>query len=417
MSDRANWAGNYEFTAPEILEATTVDQVQERLRRPGRVHAIGTRHSFTDIADGPEAIVSTIGIPFEAEIDEAARAVTVTSGTRYGTLVRWLEEHGWALHNTGSLPHISIGGAISTGTHGSGNGNGPLSSAVRAVEFVDHRGELVRIARGDERFNGLVVGLGAFGILVRVTLDIQPSYQVRQDFYSDLTWDAFLADPDAVTGAAYSVSVFTFWSTPEVGQLLLKTRLDSADDTAPETVLDGRRHGTTEDFIVSDISDALTPVDGSPGPWSQRLPHFRLDAVPSVGEELQTEYFVRRSDTAAALKAVRELGARIDPHLFITELRTAAADEQWLSGAYQRDVIGIHFTWKKHVPEVLALIPEIEAALRPFEARPHWGKLHLFQADDVARVHPRAADAKRLFDDLDPERRFANAHLERLGLR
>jgi xylitol oxidase len=417
MTGRANWAGNYEFTAPEILEPTSIDEVQAGVRESRRVHALGTRHSFSDLADGPDTLISTVALPADPQLDESARTVTVGAGTRYGILARWLEERGWALHNLGSLPHISIGGAISTGTHGSGNANGVLSTAVAALEFVDARGELVRIAHGDPGFEGLVVGLGAFGIVVRVTLDIQPSYRVRQDFYAGVSWDAFLADPDAVTGAAYSVSVFTLWSGPTVGQVLVKSRLGSDLDGVPETLLDGRRSGTTSDFIVPAVADSLTPIDGTPGPWSERLPHFRLDAVPSVGDELQSEYFVRRSDAAAALAAIRVLADRIDPHLHVTELRTASADELWLSGAYRRDVLGIHFTWRKHIPEVLALLPTIEAALSPYEARPHWGKVHLVEADDLARVHPRLADAGRLFAELDPERRFVNAHLERLGLR
>jgi xylitol oxidase len=136
-----------------------------------------------------------------------------------------------------------------------------------------------------------------------------------------------------------------------------------------------------------------------------------------VGEELQSEYFVARADAVPALSAVRELAASIDPHLLVTELRTFAADRLWLSGAYERDVLAIHFTWKMDPAGVRGVLPAIEASLRPFHARPHWGKLHLFTAADIARVHPRLQDARRLFALTDPDRRFSNAHLERLGIR
>lgn len=415
MTDRMNWAGTHEFTAPEIFVPLSIDEVRARVREPGAVRALGTRHSFTDLADGPGSLISTAGLPADPVLDEAGRTVTVGAGTRYGVLAPWLDARGWALHNLGSLPHISIGGAVATGTHGSGHANRALSAAVAAVDFVDAAGDLVRVTRGDPRFDGLVVGLGASGIVVRVTLDVEPSYAVRQDVYAGVGWDAFLADPDAVTGAADSVSVFARWSDPHLEQVWLKERRPAGAPAG--SLLDGRRLEVPTDFSrVPGIAASFT-AQGTVGPWHERLPHFRFDATPSAGEELQTEYFVARSVAAAALTAVRALASLIDPLLFITELRTVAADSSWLSGAYERDALAIHFTWRRDADGVRAVLPSVEAALRPFDARPHWGKLHLFSADDVARVHPRLGDARRLFAELDPHRRFSNDHLARLGVR
>lgn len=405
----ATWAGTHVFTAPAIVEAHTIDEVRHAVAAGGRVRALGTRHSFNDLADTDGTLVTVTAIAADPVLDEARREVTVGAGTRYGVLARWLEDRGWALHNLGSLPHISIGGAIATGTHGSGHGNGVLTTAVRRLEYVDATGVLAEVEVGAPDFPALAVGLGAYGIVVRVTLAIEPSYRMRQDVYSGLTWEAFLADPDAVTGAGYSVSVFTTWGD-DVGDVWVKSRLDAFGGVAG-----ARRRTETASLVGS--TENLTEQLGTPGAWCDRLPHFRLDATPSNGDEIQSEYFVERSDAAAALTAVRLLADDIRPHLLVSELRTARADGLWLSGAYGRDTLAIHFTWANHPEAVRTLLPRIEAALAPFGARPHWGKWHTMGADAVAAVVPRLTDARAVFERLDPQARFANAHLRRLGLR
>jgi len=406
----ATWSGTHVFTAPALIEATSVADVQRVLAGDGPVRALGTRHSFHDLADTDGTLVTVTGIPFDATIDEERREVTVGAGTRYGVLARFLEDRGWALHNLGSLPHISIGGATATGTHGSGHGNGSLATAVRALEYLDAAGALRRVRVGDPDFPALVVGLGAVGITLRVTLAIEPSYRMRQDVFTGLTWDGFLADPDAVTGSAYSVSVFTTWVDEVVGDVWVKSRLDAVG-VPPGT----RPRDETAALVGS--TDNLTEQGGVEGAWCDRLPHFRLDGTPSNGDEIQTEYFVARSDAVGALTAVRALGADIHPHLLVTELRTVAADDLWLSGAYGRDTLAIHFTWANHPDAVRRLLPRVEAALAPFGARPHWGKWHTMDADAVAAAVPRLAETRAVFERLDPEGRFANAHLRRLGVR
>lgn len=406
----STWAGTYDFTAPRLVDAADIDEVRAAVVAGGPVRALGTRHSFHDLADSTGTLVTVTGIPADPMLDEERREVTVGAGTRYGVLARWLEDRGWALHNLGSLPHISIGGATATGTHGSGHGNGGLATAIRALEYVDARGERVTARIGDPDFPALAVGLGAFGIVVRITLAVEPSYRMRQDVFAGLTWDAFLADPDAVTGAAYSVSVFTTWQDDLVGDVWVKSRLDRVGEIAGAS----RRDQIAE--LVGSTTN-LTEQGGVEGAWCDRLPHFRLDGTPSNGDEIQTEYFVARSDAVAALSAVRGLAADIRPLLLVSELRTAAADELWLSGAYARDTLAIHFTWANHPVEVRELLPRLEASLAPFDARPHWGKWHAFDAAAIARVVPRLADARAVYERLDSEARFANAHLERLGVR
>lgn len=410
-----NWAGTYEYRAPRIVEASTVEDVQRVVREGGSIHALGTRHSFTDLPDTDGTLVDVSGLTGQFDLDEGARTVTVAAGTRYGIVARALDERGWALHNLGSLPHISVGGATATGTHGSGDRNGVLTTAVRGIRYVGADGDVHEVRRGDADFDALAVGVGAFGIIVALTLDIHPGYRMRQDIYTGVTWDAALGDLSALTGAGYSVSLFTRWDPETIDSVWVKTRLEADDDAVGDALLDGRRLLGSESPLGS--GDNITEVGGVPGSWMLRLPHFRLDREPSFGEEIQTEYFVPREHGAAALAAVRALGDSIRPHLVVSEIRTAGRDELWLSGAYQQDVVIIHFTWLDRPEEVGALLPDIERALRPFDARPHWGKVHGFGADDVARVHPRLADARAVFERLDPEGRFVNAHLERVGLR
>ena len=386
-----------------------------------RVRALGTRHSFNGIADTAGTLVTVTGIDPEPSLDVAGRTVTVGAGIRYGALAAWLERHGWALHNMGSLPHISVAGATATGTHGSGNGLGVLSTAVRAIEYVAADGSLVTVRQGEPDFDGLVVGLGAYGIVVRVTLAIEPSYLGRQDACRGMPWQVVLDDLEGVTGAAYSVSLFTNWLGDVVQTAVAKTRMDAVAGGAgwgAEVPLTW--HGAerlTALSIFGDVDDNTTPAGGDIGPWSERLPHFRFDGTPSNGDEIQTEYFVDGAEGASALRAVRALGEQIAPHLHITELRTAAADELWLSGSYGRPTLAIHFTWKNEPDAVHALLPKIEAALAPFAARPHWGKVNTVDAETLAAVHPRLSDARALFERLDPEGMFSNGYLEQRGVR
>lgn len=377
----------------------------------GPVRALGTRHSFHDIADTEGTLITLVDAPADPVM--SGELVTVGAGTRYGELALWLHERGRALHNLGSLPHISVAGATQTGTHGSGVTNGSLSTAVRGFEWVDATGAMRSSNASDPDFPALVVGLGGFGIVTRITLATEPSYEVLQEIHNGIEWSTLLRAPDAILSAAYSVSVFTRWGEPTLEQVWIKRRVDrdlatepgwgGTLRTEPTTLVDGDPADLTEQTVV--------------GPWLHRLPHFRLDGTPSNGDEIQTEYFVARADAPAALAAVRTLAARIDPLLYITELRTVAADELWLSGAQGRDTLAIHFTWRNLPQQVAALLPDIEASLAPFHARPHWGKWHRFDADRIAAVYPRLAEARAVFATLDPAGRFSNAHLRRLGVR
>lgn len=403
-----NWSGTYEYRATAVEEPRTIAELQRLVASAPRIRALGTRHSFNDIADTDGVLVTTTGIDPDFEIDEERRVVALGAGTRYGVLATYLTEQGWALHNMGSLPHISVGGAIATGTHGSGDLNGNLSTAVRGLQIVGPDGALRWVRHGDADFPGSVVSLGLLGVVVRVEIAIEPSYFVRQDVYTGLPWATLLGDVPAVTGSGYSVSVFTDWVTDPIRQVWVKRRLESLDETVPEDLAGASRVATASQIIESEIDN--TTQQGVAGAWSQHLPHFRIDSTPSLGDEIQVEYFVDRADGAAALAAVRELGAEIAPHLLVTELRTIAADDLWLSTASGRDSLAIHFTFKNEPDQVVALTPRIEEALEPFSPRPHWGKVYTLAPERVAAQYPRFADFRELVARVDPDGKFQGAH-------
>jgi xylitol oxidase len=412
-----NWAGNHTYHAARVHEPETIEELQRLVAAGGRLKALGSRHSFNDVADTPGAQISLARLGPAPVLDPERRTVTVGGGIRYGELARELHRAGFALHNLASLPHISVAGACATATHGSGNGNGNLATAVRELELVVAGGERVTLSRerDGERFNGAVVHLGALGVVSQLTLDVVPAFEVRQDVYLDLPLDALESHFDAITGRGYSVSLFTDWQTDTVNQVWVKRLADGAPS---EAELFGARPAPCRMHPIAALSaEACTEQRGIPGPWHERLPHFRLDHTPSAGEELQSEYFVARQHALAAVRAVAALRERLAPLLLISEVRTIAADSLWMSPCYGQACVALHFTWKKDWPAVRELLPELETRLAPLNARPHWGKLFTMPPERLDALFPRLADFRALARAFDPRGQFRNTFLERtLGM-
>lgn len=407
MSLGWNWAQHHEYRASTLHRPATLEQLQDVVAKAPKIRALGTRHAFNDLADSAE-LVTLDAMPPAISIDPESETVSFSAGLRYGDLGQALQQAGWALRNLASLPHISVAGAVATGTHGSGDRNGTLSRAVSGLTLVTASGGLRTISPADPEFDGAVVALGALGVLHRVTLDIEPTYQIRQDVYQGLKWVKLIEHFDAITARAYSVSVFTSWAAEEVGTVWLKSRMDAAKP--PQNLFGAHPALVSLHPLPGQPASSTTEQRGIPGAWIDRLPHFKLDFTPSNGDELQTEYIVPRRHALDAIQAVRSLSDRIAPLLHISELRTMAADSLWLSGAYETDAVGIHFTWKKDPEAVLALLPVIEEALAPFEARPHWGKLfHSVRKE----LYPRLPDFVALAEEFDPEGKFRNDYLKR----
>ena len=241
---------------------------------------------------------------------------------------------GYALHNLGSLPHISVAGAVATGTHGSGDGNGNLATAVRGLRMVTADGDLVTLRRGEGGFNGAVVALGALGVVVELTLDIEPAYDVRQYVYERLPWARLVENLEQIFADAYSVSLFTSWTGPADRPGVVEAPIDPAPPCPPDSWLDATLADKPRHPIVSMPADNCTTQLGVPGPWHERLPHFRLDFTPSAGDELQSEFLVPRDRAVAALTAIDAIRDRVAPVLQISEIRSIAADDLWLSPSY-----------------------------------------------------------------------------------
>lgn len=405
------WAGTHAFRASGLHLPRTLAEAADIIASHDRIRAVGSRHSFNDIADG-HVQISLEGIPADFDLNADARTVTVGSRATYGAVAAWLHERGWALRNMGSLPHISVGGASATGTHGSGDSNRVLADAVAAVSLITADGTTRDLDRSDSVFPGVVLSLGALGVISRLTLDVEPAYDVRQDVYTKIDWDAVISQLDVVMASGYSVSVFTTWDEPTVSRILVKSRID-ADGAVPDELL-GAARLTSEDPAIAALGANRTLQGGVPGPWLHRLPHFRGDVEPSNGDEIQSEYFVARGDGPAAVSALRSLATEIAPHLIATEIRSVAADTLWLSPSYRQPTLGIHFTWRNHPDAVAALLPRIEQLLEPFQARPHWGKVYAMAASALPRRYPKFADFAALRARFDPSGKFMNDYLHRV---
>ena len=405
-----NWAGNVAFRAERVHRPASLAELQSVVAGARQVRALGTGHSFNRIADTPADLVSVAALPRVLEVDADRQCVRVSAGARYGEVVGALHDAGFALHNLGSLPHISIGGAIATGTHGSGVANGTLASAVSALELVTADGSLRRVARGDEHFDGSVVALGALGVVHTVELDVQPTYDLRLHVYDGLSLETLTTRLEEVLSSGYSVSVFWDWRSDDALQVW--RRLPADADAAPQEWLGAVAADAPRHPIPGLPGTTCTEQLGAVGPWHARLPHFRLEFTPSSGEELQSEFFVAREDAVAALRALQDVRDRIAPVLQITEIRAIAADPLWLSPSAGRDTVALHFTWVRDEAAVAPVVEAVQERLQPFAARPHWGKVFSTAPEVVRGCYDRYDDFEALVRDADPQGTFRNELLD-----
>ncbi|MEU7086490.1 FAD-binding protein [Streptomyces achromogenes] len=405
-----NWARSITYTAKEFHRPRSVEELRAVVAGDAKVRVLGSGHSFNRIADPGEegVLVSIAGLPPVIDVDTAARTVRVSGGVRYAELAQAVHARGLALPNMASLPHISVAGSVATGTHGSGVGNGPLAVAVREVELLTADGSTVTIGRGDARFDGAVTSLGALGVVTALTLDLEPAYEVEQYVFTELPLEGL--DFEAVAGSAYSVSLFTDWRRPGFRQVWVKRRTDQ-----PAVDFPWAEPATEALHPVPGMPAAnCTRQSGVPGPWHERLPHFRAEFTPSNGEEIQSEYLLPRAAALDALHAVDAVRETVAGVLQICEVRTIAADAQWLSPAHARDSVALHFTWVRDEPAVLPVVRRLEEALAPFDPRPHWGKVFGIPAADLRDRYARLADFRALARTLDPAGTFTNGFVRDL---
>jgi xylitol oxidase len=412
---RENWAGNLTYSAGQLFIPGSVEEVRQAVKSCAKLRALGSRHSFNAIADSTENQISLKRLD-QMAIDEKAQTVTVGAGVTYGKLAPYLDDRGFALHNMASLPHISVAGAIATATHGSGIHVRNLAAAVAGLELVTADGEVLAFSheKDGEHFLGMVVGLGALGVVTRVTLNLLPTYKVAQSVYQNLSFTHLKDHLDDIFSSGYSVSLFTDWQHHQATQVWIKRRILPGGKNDWESEFFGAKLATVKLHpIAGHDPEPCTEQQSIPGPWYERLPHFRMNFTPSSGRELQTEYFVPREHGYEAILAVEELRNQITPHLFVTELRTIAADALWMSMAYRRDSLAIHFTWKPEWPEVSRILPLIEKQLEPFEPRPHWAKLFTLPPARLQAQYAQLGEFQALLKQYDPAGKFRNEFINR----
>lgn len=411
-----NWAGNFTFSTSNIEYPATAGEVKQLLSSSAHYRILGTRHCFNRIADSTHLLISSSKMNRVVALDAQAQTVTVEGGIKYGELAPYLHEKGYALHNLASLPHISVAGSITTATHGSGMRHGNLATAVRALEIVTPDGSTRTLARekDGEWFDAAVVGLGALGMITRVTLALQPTFSMRQHVFLQLPMEQLKSHFDAIMGAGYSVSLFTDWQSDSINEVWIKSRVGEGTDYSGANDFFGARAATKDMHPIAELSaENCTPQLGVVGPWYERLPHFKMGFTPSSGKELQAEYFVPHEKAVEALQAVQQLGKTVGPHLFISEIRTIAADELWLSPCYGRNSVAIHFTLRQEIPEVQKLLPQIEKALEPYSPRPHWGKLFTMPAHTLAKQYDKWTAFKKMVKEFDPNGKLRNDFLKK----
>jgi xylitol oxidase len=414
MDEMRNWAGNYKYSTDRLHEPESIEQVQKLVTQYNSLKVLGTRHSFNGIADSKENLISLRHLDKVLSLDTEQRTVTVEAGIKYGDLCRYLHQTGYALHNMASLPHISVSGACATATHGSGDQNGNLATAIRAMEIVTASGEIVNFSREqhDRNIDGVVVGLGGLGVVTQLTLDVIPEFHMRQDVYENLPLNQLREHFDDIFSSAYSVSLFTNWRNSTFNQVWLKSRLTDEGSFELKPEFYSATLATTDLHPVQGCAtENCTEQVGKSGPSHERLPHFRMNFTPSNGAELQSEYIVPRWYAYDALCAIDQLSEHVTPLLLISEIRTIAEDNLWMSPQYKQKSVAIHFTWKDDWRAVQKVLPMIEEQLAPFHARPHWGKLYTMPPSQVQSLYEKLPDFQQLLRYYDPKGKFRNTFL------
>lgn len=405
-----NWSGMVTFQDSHTHSPATVDELAKIVAKEGKIRARGSAHCFNAIADTSAASVTFENMSQEIVIDKDRAIVTVPAGMKYGELAVALHDRGWALHNMASLPHISVAGAIATATHGSGVGNGNLATAVRGLEVILADGNIKTVTSQDPDFAGFVVGLGLVGIVSKVDLAIEPTFNVEQTVYRGMSRETYAANLDEIMSLAYSVSYFTTWAAAGGGEVWTKYRSGAK---APAGLFEAYPATSNRHPLPGLNPEPCTEQMAVSGPWHLRLPHFKMEFTPSAGDEIQSEFFVDRKDAPAAIAALEKIAPQINEILWVTEIRAIAADNLWMSPHYQRDSIGIHFTWKK-VDAVYEFVKVVEAVLAPFKYRPHLGKVFSASPEYLKSVMPRLDDYMKLVQQIDPTNKFGNTFTNNL---
>ncbi|WP_435870928.1 D-arabinono-1,4-lactone oxidase [Leifsonia williamsii] len=425
-----NW-GRTEAVRPRRVERPSGPEAVQRAVAAAAsqglpVKAVGAGHSFTGIAAAPGVLLDLDALSGVLAVDVERGRVTLGAGTRLHRLPALLEPYGLALENMGDIDRQTIAGATSTGTHGTGGGFGGLATQLTALTLVTADGSLLRIDETEnaELLPAARLGLGALGIIVDVTVQCVPAYLLQAVERPEPLQDAL----DGYLERSAREDHFEFYWFPHTETALTKTNT-RLPVTAPRAPLTRWGRWIDDELLANGVyrgACALgTVAPGVIPPFSrlaQRMTGNRdfTDLSPRVyvtnrGVRFrEQEYALPRAAVPAALVEVKALierrGWRIS---FPVEVRSAAADGNWLSTAYGRETgyIAVHRYYREDHREYFAAVEEI---MLDHDGRPHWGKLHTRDADWFREAYPRFGDFLAVRDRLDPERRFANAYLRQV---
>jgi FAD-linked oxidoreductase len=425
-----NWGRSAGSRVAGVARPTTPEQVAVVVRQAAErgltVKAVGAGHSFTDIATTSGVLIELDGLQGILGVDAATKRVRVAAGTRLYRLGPLLREHGLALQNMGDIDRQSIAGATSTGTHGTGLRFGGLATQIVGATLVTASGELLRVSETEraDLLPAVRLGLGALGILVEVELQCVDSFVLRSAD-APRPFDEVLDGWSELVEAADHFE-FYWWPHTDLAMTQTKTRLPGDTEfTAPNPVkLWAERRLLENEALRAQqaVGHLITPaIPGLSrfatsvyGDGERTGISYEIYASPRLVRFRESEYAIPFDSLPEALREVRGLierkGWRIS---FPIEMRAAAADENWMSTAYGRPsaYIAVHRYFRDDPTEYFRAF---DAIMRTFAGRPHWGKMHFRTADDLRPAYPHFDDFLRVRDQLDPDRRFANAYLDRV---
>lgn len=396
-----NWGGNFNYSTQNIQYPRSVAEVQQIVKNAGKLRVVGSRHSFSKIADSECTMLSTIGLNKIIGINGSIPSVTVQGGLTYTDLLTSLNTAGFALPNLASLAEISVGGAASTNAHGTGVANQALANHIRSMEIVLANGSLLTIGPNDPRLKGMAAGLGAFGVVTQLELKLVPAFNITTYTYVNMPVQNSYENFAALQNMGFGVLLVNMFTAPDAWNIAIVYARSDANNTA---------------MLTSNLFGGTLVSQTTQPSYLALLSIAQIGLSGVDGNEIQTEYFVPISKAVEAIKAVTAVAnsTNIFPSLATAfVIRTIASDDLWMSEYYGNDtMVAIHFSWQNNVTAVEAVLPQLERAMIPYGARPHWGKMFTMEPEDFLPHYPKVNEFKKLAEQLDPKGKFRNEFLE-----
>lgn len=419
-----NWAGNQRAAAARVATPRSAEEVAEQVRSAARdgltVRMTGTGHSFTGAALAEGVRLRPTELTAVRSVDTATGLVTVEAGLPLHRLNRVLDEHGLALANMGDIQEQTVAGALQTATHGTGRDVAGLASQVAALELVLADGGIVTCSREErpDLFDAARAGVGALGVVTAVTWQTVPAFLLRAQ-EEPMKWDEVLARLDEFEAANEH---FEFYWFPHTEGCLTKrnNRVEG-----PAEPLSKFRYWLDDLFLSNTVFEGINKVTHrapAVSPFVNRISakalgartytdtSYKVFTSPRTVRFKEQEYAIPREQLVPALRELRALFAKKDWKIsFPIEVRLLPQEDAWLSMAYGRHsaFIAVHVYHRDPHEDYFRGVEELMTSL---DGRPHWGKLHTRDAAYLEKAYPRFADFRALRDELDPDRRFANAY-------